>query len=637
MHEKEYKILNYLQKQTGWVTASNIADNLNFSVRSVKAYIAGINENYGNLILSSREGYFIQNKERLLDLLGAQNKHIPQTPQSRQTYVLKLLLFRQQTKNLDELAEELCISPATLMNEISKIKKELMNFGLVFKIKNNCAFIEGPEKNKKKMISHLIYNEIKDNFGLEPIQAYFPNLDLKMIKEVVTNKLFKYYYFINDFSLTNFILHLAIIMQRSLDNLSSLDAPDFSINTYRVDMQVSELLNEILDELKLYYPVQFNNDEFYNLALILTTSIINENIAQLEHPELDKIVGPKICNLMVLIKNKVKDDLNIDLDNPNFIIRFSLHLHNMLVRLENNINLRNPQFLTIKNTYPYIYDVSVFIANIITKETGYNVSEDEISYISLHIGVLIEEQKALRNKIKTVILSPYYSTNLKLAKKIQDIFDDSIILSRVITNADELKNISDYDLLISTIDVNVCLSVPLIIIKNHPDNRDISNIAEEIEKIKLARLRNVLEKKLKFIFKKELFFYNLDLSTKEDVIDFLSDTLYRLGYVDSSFRDKVYEREGISTSAYLNIAIPHPLEMSSFATAIAVSIHPVPINWNQNKVNIVFMLAINEEDRMLFRDIFDFVTEIVINKTYMQSLLKAKTYEDFIDFLISVA
>lgn len=637
MQEKELKILNYLKDQTSCVTASNIADNLGFSIRSVKTYISNINTNYPNLILSSREGYLIQDKERLANILNNfTNNDIPQSSKNRQAYILKLLLLQQQTKNLDELADELCISPVTLMNEISKIKAELKNFDLVFKTKNNCAYIEGLEKNKKKMISHLIYNEIKENFiSLDLLQTYFQNLDLKIINDVVTDRLLANHYFVNDFSLTNFILHLAITMQRSLENLTSPEALDSSNNVH-ITEPVSKLLREICDDLKKYFPVHFTNNEFYNLALILTTSIVNENITQLEYSQLNEIIGSRICNLMELIQNKVKNALYISLDNQDFVIRFSLHLCNMLVRLESNINLRNPQLLSIKNTYPYIYDVSVFIANIITEETGYEISEDEIAYIALHIGVLIEEQKALRNKVKVIVLCPrYYSTHLKLVKKIHAIFENDIILSGIITTPDELKNFSDYDLVISTIHVNICLTVPMIVISNYFDNKDVSTIANEIEKIKIAKLRTILEKKLKFIFKKELFFYNPGFSNKEDAINYLSNALNKFGYVDSSFRERIYERERISPSAYLNIAIPHPLEMSAFSTAIAVSIHPTPINWNQNKVNFVFMLAINEEDRILFRDIFDFVTEIILNKKYFEALLKTKTYEDFINLLIT--
>ncbi len=636
MQEKEIQVLNYLKNQTDWCTAANISVNLNYSIRSIKTYISYINANYPELVLSSRKGFLIRDKERLYSLLNASASHIPQTAQSRQAYILKLLLLRQQTKDLNELAEELCISPVTLTNEISIIKGELTKFDLVFRTKNNCAYIDGLEKNKKKMISHLIYSETKDNFSsLELIQTYLPNLDMKIIKHIITDKLLSNHYFIDDFSLTNFILHVGITMERSLENPSSQEQND-TCGNIPADSPIYKLLREICDNLEKYFPVRFTDGDFYNLALILMTRIVHENINQLEPSRLKEIVGVEIYDLMEMIQNKVRNVFYVNLNNQDFIIRFSLHLSNMMIRLENNIHLRNPQLLSIKNTYPYIYDVSVFIANLITKEKGYLLSEDEIAYISLHIGVLIEEQKALRDKVKVLVLAPqYYSTHLRLVKKIHTVFEDSIILLGVITSLDELGLFSDYDFIISTIPVNVCSSVPVARINNYFDNKDVSNIINILEDIKKARVKATLENKLKFIFKKELFFYNPDFKDQRDAIDFLSDALYKTGYVDLTFREKLYEREKISSSAYTNIAMPHPLEMCSFSTAIAVSIHPAAIDWNRNKVNVVFMLAINEENRILFRDIFDLVTEIISSKKYFQSLLNTKTYEGFINLLIS--
>jgi len=636
MQEKEIQVLNYLKNQTEWCTAANISVNLNYSIRSVKTYISNINANYPELILSSREGFLVRDKERLYSLLNASAGHIPQTAQSRQAYILKMLLLRQETKDLNELAEELCISPVTLTNEISKIKGELMKFDLVFKTKNNRAYIDGPEKNKKKMISHLIYSETKDNFSsLDLIQTYLPNFDMKIIKHIITDKLLSNHYFIDDFSLTNFILHVGITMERSLENPSPKEQNDTS-RSIPSDSPIHKLLGEICDNLEKYFPVRFTGSDFNNLALILRTRIVHENINQLEPSRLKEIVGADICDLMELIQNKVRNVFYVNLNNQDFIIRFSLHLYNMIIRLENNIHLRNPQLLSIKNTYPYIYDVSVFIANLITKVKGFILSEDEIAYISLHIGVLIEEQKALRDKVKVLVLCPqYYSTHLRLVKKIHTVFEDSIILTGVITSPDELGLFADYEFIISTIPVNTCLSVPVARINNYFDNKDISNIVNVLEDIKKARVKATLENKLKFIFKKELFFYDPDFKDQKDALDFLSEALYKTGHVDLTFREKLYEREKISSSAYTNIAMPHPLEMCSFSTAIAVSIHPAAIDWNRNKVNVVFMLAINEEDRILFRDIFDLVTEIISGNKSFQSLLSTKTYDEFINLLIS--
>lgn len=77
--------------------------------------------------------------------------------------------------DFDLLASQLCISPLTLNNEIAKFKKELISFDLVFHTKNNQVWIEGNEKNKKKMISHIIYDSTKDFCcNMDAIQRYLP-------------------------------------------------------------------------------------------------------------------------------------------------------------------------------------------------------------------------------------------------------------------------------------------------------------------------------------------------------------------------------------------------------------------------------------------------------------------------------
>ncbi len=637
MQNKELQVLNYLKNQNDWSTAAHIASHLGFSVRSVKTYISNINSTYPDIISSSRDGFFISDKDRLIPILNNASSQIPQSAYSRQAYILKVLLLQNETKNLDDLANELCISVATLNNEIVKIKAELMNFDLVFKTKNNYASIDGLEKNKKRMISHLIYNETKDNFSsLELIQSYLPEIDLRIVRHIVTDKLLSNHYFIDDFSLTNFILHIGITMERSR-NCPAANEHHEASNTISIAEPVTKLLREICDSLEKLFSFHFTEGDFYNLALLLMTRLVHENIDQLDISKVNEIVGPRISALMELIQNRVRRVFYINLNNQDFIIRFSLHLYNMMIRLENDIPVRNPQLTPIKNSYPYIYDVSVFIANIITKEMKHAVSEDEIAYIALHIGVLIEEQKALRDKVKVLVVCPnYYSTQQRMIKKIYTIFEDSILLSGVVTSQDELGNFPDYDCIISTIQISQPLSVPVTLISDFISNKDISNIISVIDDIKKERVRSKLENKLKFIFKKELFLYSPDnFSDQTGAIETLSSALEKEGYVDHTFREKLYERERLSSSAYINIALPHPIDMCALSTAIAVSIHPSPIEWNGNKVHVVFMLAIHEEDRILFRDIFDLVTEILLNKKNFQSLLNTKTYEDFIKMLIS--
>ena len=68
---------------------------------------------------------------------------------------------------------------------------------------------------------------------------------------------------------------------------------------------------------------------------------------------------------------------------------------------------------------------------------------------------------------------------------------------------------------------------------------------------------------------------------------------------------------------------------------IAVSLNPEPISWGINQVNLVFMLSLKEEDRDLFSDIFEFITQILKDEHIFKKIMSIKTYDEFINSLVS--
>jgi len=639
MKDKELTLLDFLGSQNEWATAFKCSSSLGFSVRSIKTYITNINADHPDLILSSRQGFRILDKARLSAILmSAKNNFIPQTVDERRKVILKKLLLEEAQYDLDDLANALFISPVTLNNELTRIKLDLAEYDLLFKTKNNQAFIEGPEKNKKKMISRLIYEESKENFiSMDLIQEYLPHFDLKIVKEIVTSVLDQQHYFLDDFSLLNLILHIAITMERSLSKEIGSEPYELR-NSIEMDPNIIRIIHEILSKIRSTFGIAFTKVETYDLALLIMTRVLSENIDQLTIDHLSDAVGKDIVELVTLIQQRTQDVFNLSLKSHDFTIRFSLHVRNMLIRLENKIILRNPQMIQIKNTYPFIYDVSVFISNIVTQKTGHILSEDEIAYVALHIGVLIEEKKAMKTKIKVLFLCPQYFLNHSdLVSRCTAIFGDSILVSGMIKDQKEIEAFSDYDLLISTVPLSVFPEKPFLIVSGYFTNKDIAHISNAIEETLRQRNRKKIESKLKILFKEEFFQIDGPYTNEADVINAFSKDLEKAGYVDGDFRRKLFEREALSSSAYTNIAMPHPLEMCSKKSTIAVSIHPASISWNTSRVNIVFMLAIHEDDRLLFKDIFDFITEIISEEKQLKAILEVRSFDEFISLFASYA
>ena len=638
---KESQLISYLYEQGTWVTTTTLSSHLNLSHRSIHNYISRINCKYGKIIISSNKGYLIsqEKKDEIIDKLPA--SHIPRNYIERKNYILEKILLSQQYPAVELLAEELCISPSTLQNEISKLRNELSEYQLRIRIKNNKLSVIGLDRHKRRLILQLINEELENSsFSLEGIQEFFESVDLKGIKKIVLEALGKHDYFLDDYSLLNYILHIAVFLEfNSSRNRSNKDNSTRKIDFKKVaSPHIYQAIEEIYFNLKKAYGGNYSSEDFFEVSLSMMTSAISNQVNTLRFEQLDELVGSEIKDLLFLIVHSVRDTYSIDLKEDSFMIRFAFHLKNVIERVENNIKIRNNQFKKIKDGFPFIYVVAVYISNIINKKTNHTLSEDEIAYIALHIGVLMEEKKAYTEKIKCVILGPgYFEMGKALFRKLKSTFASSIIIANFVRSFDDLEGIENYDLLLSTIEINSSIKIPYLIIDPFLSESSINGIFQKVDQIKQLKIKQRMTEHFKYFFREDLFFYNYPFKTHIDAIEAMCDSMVSKKYVDQNYKKEIYEHEDVAPSSYGNIAIPHPLSNQAISSVIAISINPTPISWGNNNVNIVFMLSLQEENRDQFKDIFGFITHLISNKDFYSKIIHAKTYEEFIDILISFA
>lgn len=95
---------------------------------------------------------------------------------------------------------------------------------------------------------------------------------------------------------------------------------------------------------------------------------------------------------------------------------------------------------------------------------------------------------------------------------------------------------------------------------------------------------------------------DLDVKTKEEVIVFLAELLYKQGIVNSveKYVDQVMERENHETTGVgKGVAIPHGKSESVLKSSVAIAKLKHPIEWNSlddEPVDLVFQLAIRKSD-----------------------------------------
>ena len=629
MRRKQEELINYLYTHNEKVTANILSKALNLSIRTIKSYIAELNMNYPSLISSSNRGYVID-KVKANSLLQYKDD-IPQDYESRCIYIIKkTLLEKQDYIDIFDLCEELFISYSTLKKDIYKMNTSFANFKITFSSENNKLHVGGSEQNKRKLISHVMSEEVSGNFlNLTLLQESFPDYDLDDACILIKDICKQHHYYLNDFSCVNFILHVTIMVSRINHGNHIINNNELIQVTNKNDEKIAKELCLALEQV---FNVSFNSSEILEIYILFKN---NANYINDENENVSLLVSDEIIQITKNIIKNVDEHFFINLDSDNFITPFMLHLKNLKNRLIKNNLLKNPMLDSIKISCPTIYDISTFIAYQLTLSFHENVNEDEIAFIALHVGTEIERQKKEETKVSCLLLCPeYLNITSTLHKKIMMDFGDQLTIQKSISFENEILG-NNFDLLITTVPVLESTNYFTVLLPPFPMSYEKNKILDAIIRIENTKKSQILTNNLNFYFNEKLFYsMNEDIS-KSAVINELAERMINLGYVEENFKEEIWKRETASSTAFMNIAIPHPMKMSAYKTSIGVVISHKGIDWgNQHFVNVVFMIAFNKIDNKHFHALYESLVLLFNEPIVISEIKKCKNFNDFKDIVI---
>ena len=629
MRRKQEELINYLYTHNEKVTANILSKALNLSIRTIKSYIAELNMNYPSLISSSNRGYVID-KVKANSLLQYKDD-IPQDYESRCIYIIKkTLLEKQDYIDIFDLCEELFISYSTLKKDIYKMNTSFANFKITFSSENNKLHVGGSEQNKRKLISHVMSEEVSGNFlNLTLLQESFPDYDLDDACTLIKDICKQHHYYLNDFSCVNFILHVTIMVSRINHDNHIINNNELIQVTNKNDEKIAKELCLALEQV---FNVSFNSSEILEIYILFKN---NANYINDENENVSLLVSDEIIQITKNIIKNVDEHFFINLDSDNFITPFMLHLKNLKNRLIKNNLLKNPMLDSIKISCPTIYDISTFIAYQLTLSFHENVNEDEIAFIALHVGTEIERQKKEETKVSCLLLCPeYLNITSTLHKKIMMDFGDQLTIQKSISFENEILG-NNFDLLITTVPVLESTNYFTVLLPPFPMSYEKNKILDAIIRIENTKKSQILTNNLNFYFNEKLFYsMNEDIS-KSAVINELAERMINLGYVEENFKEEIWKRETASSTAFMNIAIPHPMKMSAYKTSIGVVISHKGIDWgNQHFVNVVFMIAFNKIDNKHFHALYESLVLLFNEPIVISEIKKCKNFNDFKDIVI---
>ncbi|OOM74333.1 putative licABCH operon regulator [Clostridium puniceum] len=633
-------LFELLNKDESKISCKTLSKMTNVSERTIRGDITALNsilESYGATIKIKRnEGYYInildlnkyqqylaENTQELME-----DNDIPNTPIERNKYILRYLLYNNNYTKLEDLADKLYISKTTILNDIKGIKSILSKYNLNLISKPYYGIkIQGSELDIRKCISENIINRDFENYILgitdEEIEI-FKDIDLKKLQEIVLRDVHEFNIEFSDFSLKNFIIHLAIAISR----INSGDTLTQELEMLAEDSAIKNAITPIYDEIEEYFnfniPLNEKNYIFNHFKSKSTPKLIKANTDE------------KIIDYTKNLLDYIYTHYNFDLRNDTTLVSdLMLHFKSILNSKYYNLNKMNPLINTIKSNYPLAFEITLTSIENIFKKTIYNFTEDEIGYVSLHIGAAIERyfDKNINCKKIVIVCGSGYGTSRLLETRLNKVFRDKLdIIECLSYNQYLVKNLINIDLIISTIPLEN-KKFPVILVDFALLNKDIEGISKALTDEPI-----ISNKVLSEYFDCNLFLKSPNVNTKEELLNLMCDTLNNNEIILPSYRESVFYRETLSSTNIDDfLAIPHPMELSAISTKICIAILKEPILWSKNtNISLVFMIAINKNDYFEMDKIYDIFLKIINNDDLKNSILNCSSYEDFLNLLQSI-
>lgn len=638
LNEREKKLLSILYKHNQWMRSSELASHLSVTSRTIGNDIRRINQMQKKpIIASSNQGY------KLIDraFVSKQSNHedqkiIPHTQNERIFYLLRKIMMKDQI-NIYDLSEEIYVSTSTIEKDLKRVQM-LLNQTSYIKInkKGSHIYIHGNEKEKRALASEILFQETKNSFfNLQNYQPYFPNYQLEFISEIVLSITSKYDVLINDLSLVNLVVHIAITLDRVQDANLIGDTAALSINQETPEYKCAL---DIANELSTKYNIQILEKEIIYLAYLIIGKKIFKHHARKSTP-LNDALDSTYTHLITQLLKKLELTFGVDLHDAELNINLALHTKTAVERVRNGIFVKNPLLTELKLNYPFIFEIAIFIANELYKETGYAFSEDEIGYFALHVGTTYEKiNQKKRNSLQVAIIhSKYFREITGFIHKIEELYKLSINPIHVSTLYNQKKlNGLEVDLILSTLPIDIDLDIPIVQISPFFNQNDQSKFEKFMTEFNKQKQLKSVKTYIDQYFHENLFYNNILFQDRFELIQYIGNEMIQRNLVSQSYVDSIMKRESISPTSFAShFAIPHAMQMSANKTAIATIILEKPITWGDYNVHLVIIIVIKQEERKDFMPLYESLIPILTDKQKIEELTKAKDFNHFKDVLLT--
>lgn len=686
--KREIQIIKMLIEKESYITIDELSYHFDVSTRTIRNDIEKIERflhQYNVLIQKDRKkgvAIFVEEEEaRKIEKILS--KLEPYSKNQRLKSVMKEIIKGATTIN--QLIEITECSRTTIQNDLRNCSVFVSDAGGTLKRKAHYGIsLEANEIAYRLILCEYIIQFTDFNIiyqKMDDLSKFMNSVDdivINVLKDsniiFVQNYLNKYekdfLVKFTDESRIKILLYICVTMNRikNKHQLTEEDVFEVSINerTLQWIKQNSTIFN-LGTNMVLHLPEEIALSSQFSSAKMLSVDEIDNNEA-LDYAERFLDIARISLNAPFQIDSKLKSNL-------------ALHIKSAVYRMQNNIKIKNPIKDDILAVYPYLVTAARAGANEIAKQFSTKFDEEEISLFALYLANIIEDKKVQNNIhfIKAIIVCPDgYATSGILYSKMQKYFPNIIIESVLSVREFNKYDVNDIDLVITTTQIYMKISVDMILVNPLLLEDDVDKIRSYLSKSEArSNFTNTMLNELMTIilqncvvndynnltyqlyryFKKNETLRKRDPSLKDivteqnillhyhaeswqDAVIAAGDLLYQNGSVKRDYSTKMVEKVkeiGPYIVILPGIALPHAgYEDGGMKTDMSFVTLNNPVIFGREEydpVRLVIALAVSEKFDHI--DALSELTELLQNRQNYEALIESNEKEDFLNHLLS--
>lgn len=610
-------------------TAKQLSMKINVSEKTVRKRIKDAKyymaESGAEIISKPNKGYMVniydENSFKLfIDSFNkSENKNFNSKPSLRYLYMTYLLVLSSEYMTIDELANRLCVSRNTIINDFNKINNIFFSNKLEIERKPLLGIkVIGDEFNKRECLCKIL---IKKTCILNKKQSN----DLMVIREGL-GKVFKNNNLDITFSLLdNLSMHVYMPILRACRDMSKLT---IRLDTDSVDINKDSLIIDICSMMIKNLNFKLSEEEKSYIYVVLLAKLPSGDFRNQSKIKFESKKANAIAKEMIYI---IEGFYSVDLGRCDGLLDALIqHIEPLIIRIRYGIELTNPLLNEIKKEHSLSYFISMTACTAINKHYSCSLSNDEIAYFAIIIQfyvVPLIKQSSRKNVV--IVCSSGRGTTQLFIQRYKRYFEPYInVIYELSLN--ELDNfdlkINNVDYIFTTIKLDKSYSIPVFEMSSFFNEKEVNLYKKCLE------VDNVINE----FYKKDLFMGVVKHDSKERIIRTMCE--YAKDYIDDidSFYEAIIKRERLGQTDFLNrVAIPHPYKVMGNRNFVVVAILDEEIFWENNYIKVIFLTSIVSELNSTMENFYKYTTSLMFDKEKIDNLICNPKFDNLVKLMTS--